>query len=146
MSGTGNGAAKALSVLDQLSAFRVKVHSFTTATTGVSGYVREPSAIDHIRIKQLAAAFSGGKKGDEDVQMPGYVIVPLLLCNADGSPVFDDYEAGIKYLGALESSVMAELVDNVLRLSGIGTRSVEAAEKNSSATQTSVSPSGSPVI
>jgi hypothetical protein len=119
---------------------RVKAHRFDG--THVSGWVREPSGTDWISIKQLDASVraSGGK----DAKLPGFAVVPLLLCDEGGKQVFPDYEEGMNYVRSLRSDALAELVNFTLKLSGLATLSVEEAEKKYSASPTSDSPSASP--
>lgn len=113
--------------LTGLLAARVKAHRFDGQH--VSGWIREPSGTDWISIQQLDAAIraSGGK----DAKLPGYAVVPLLLCDESGKRAFQDYEEGMAYIGSLRAEALSELVDFTLKLSGLATLSIENAEKKS---------------
>lgn len=123
-----------------LLAARVKVHRIQGKL--VSAWVREPSGTDWVSIKQIDAAIkaSGGDKAN----VPGYAIVPLLLCDENGEQAFPDYEKGMAYIRTLRSDALAELVDLMFEATGLKTLSIETAEKKSSASPTSDSLSDSP--
>lgn len=126
--------------LTGLLAGRVKAHRFDGAH--VAGWIREPSGTDWISIKQLDAAIRAS--GGEKAKVPGFAVVPLLLCDQAGKQVFPDYEEGMAYVRSLRSDALAELVDFTLKLSGLANLSVEEAEKKSSASPTSDSLTASP--
>jgi hypothetical protein len=113
--------------LTGLLAGRVKAHRFDG--THVSGWVREPSGTDWILIQQLDAAVRAN--GGAEAKLPGYAVVPLLLCDEAGQQVFPDYEKGMAYVRSLRSDALAELVDFALKLTGLAKLSVEEAEKKS---------------
>lgn len=130
-------------ILDRLRAHRVKVSPAETQALGTV-YFRDPSGTDWVRIQQLFRAVSGA--GSDAV--PGYLIVPLLMCEESGDLVFDNYDEGVAELSKLTPDALRQLTDACLDVTGIGAllrSGVETAEKNSSASPSSVSPTVSPL-
>lgn len=123
----------------RLDELRVRVHKREGQLVGVQ-YFREPSGADRINLATLQTALAN--KGVATT--PGHMALPIVLCDEHGGLLFDDYTAGLKYIESLQSDALQELTDLALEATGLGALTVEAAEKKSSASPTSTSPTDSP--
>lgn len=112
---------------------RLRQHRVAPVSADVEGlgtvYFRKPSGADWVRIQQLFATVrSGGGKS-----VPHYLIVPLLWCDADGTKLFPNYEAGVAELDQIDGAILGPLADACMRVTGVGDllrRGTETAEKN----------------
>ena len=110
-----------------LDRFRVKVHRVESTLMGEI-YFRDPSGTDYITISRLRAAVNGDNKEQD---LPGWLIVPLLLCDASGKLVFSEFEEGVAYFKSLTADALREVTHHCLTTTSLGELSVENAEKKS---------------
>ena len=94
-------------------------------------YLRRQSGEDQWRLLTVQSELAS--KGRDRVPVAAYVAVVLL--KSDGSPMFDDLEAGFQTLSRMDSTVLGRLYEHALRVTGLGERAVEDAEKKSSSSQ-----------
>lgn len=118
----------------------VRVHRVEGEVVG-EVFIREPSGADLVKIARLQAALASAGVNST----PSYLALPLLLCeDASGKPLFPDFDSGLQYIERLQAPALAELTALALKASGLDQLTVEAAEKKSSASPTSTSPTDSP--
>lgn len=103
-------------------------------------YMRRQSGEDHWRLLTLQNEFAKAKRD----RIPPAALVSWALVKADGTPQFEDIAEGFKTLAKIEKDALYELYDHALRLSGLGAKAVEDAEKKSSSSQSSNSGTSSP--
>jgi hypothetical protein len=77
-------------------------------------------------------------------RIPPALIVAVTLCRPDGEPLFDDLEEGFKRTRAIDGDVLTEMYGHALRVTGLGERALEEAEKKSSSSQSEESGTSSP--
>lgn len=76
--------------------------------------------------------------------IPPALIVALALCNEDGTPAFAELTDAITALDEITVEALDELYEHALRITGLGKKSLEDAEKKSSSSQSSESGTTSP--
>lgn len=111
-----------------LDGFRVKLHRVESPLLGRELYFRDPSGTDYITIARLRSAVVGDRK---DTDLPGWLVVPLLLCDQEGKLVFPDFEDGVSYFKSLSAEALREVTQLCLQATGLGEATVENAEKKS---------------
>jgi hypothetical protein len=94
-------------------------------TWGVA-YFRKISA--EARFSVLALQDEQQAKGHS---LPAAVAIAVTLCDESGALVYSDLAEGLKAINALPTAVHDELAGPAVRVSGLGARALEDAEKKS---------------
>lgn len=76
---------------------------------------------------------------DGKKRYPPKVITAIALCDEEGDPLFEEFDQTIKFVGKLNEKVQDELYEHALRVTGLGQRALEDAEKKYSSSQSSES-------
>jgi len=62
------------------------------------------------------------------------VVIAAALCDAEGAPLYE-FDVAVRWIGQQRAAVQDELFEHALRITGLGDRAVEDAEKKSSSSQ-----------
>lgn len=96
--------------------------------------VPTPEGILHVRAlngEERVSYFESisGEVTNSDKLKADHRVVAMQLCNEDGSPVFEDVEAGIQALLKWELDVLKPLADAIMKHSGLSADSQDNAAK-----------------
>lgn len=100
----------------------------------VSGHMR--TIIEEL--KEKVPPHSDGKH-----YLPPRVVVAFAICDDDGDPLWE-FDDAVARIGKLDEEHQNELFAHALRITGLGARAVEDAEKKSSSSQSDESGTTSP--
>lgn len=103
-------------------------------------YFRRRTGADRYRMLVIQSAL----EKQNVLAVPPALWVGVHLLNPDGSYVFANAEEGFLFIDSLDGEVVDELWGHFLRISGLGKRALETAEKKSSSSQSSDSGTTSP--
>jgi len=103
-------------------------------------YFRRQSGEDQWRLLTVQAELA--KQGRDRVPVAAYVAIVLL--KSDGSPMFEDVDAGFRAIARIDSEILGRLYEHALRVTGLGDRALEDSEKKSSSSQGSEPGTSSP--
>jgi hypothetical protein len=90
-------------------------------------FMRQRTGGDRYRFGLIQAQL----QKDGHTQVPPALVVAWALLDDKGEPLFKDLNEGYLFCNALEGELLLELYNEALRITGIGGRSFEDAEKKS---------------
>ena len=82
-----------------------------------------------ITVQEMVEAKPDGKK-----YLSPSVVIAAALCDAEGAPLYE-FDVAVRWIGQQRAAVQDELFEHALRITGLGDRAVEDAEKKSSSSQ-----------
>lgn len=102
-------------------------------TSAGAFYMRRTTGGDQYQLLLLRSVLQ--EKGH--THLPPALVVASALMNENGKPLFANLDQGFEFCNDLEDKLLDELYDHALRITGLGARAIEDAEKKSLSSQSS---------
>jgi len=134
-----NGAH--LDITERLNALQFDIEKIETKTRLGTIYMRQISGAERWNLLQIQAQLQG-----EGVRrLPPALVIAVALCKEDGSKAFEDLDAAFKLIdGKLTFAEVDEIFEHALRVTQLGKKALESAEKKYSSSQSDESGTNSP--
>jgi hypothetical protein len=126
-------------ILDRLSAQAPRVEQVDTSFGPF--WMQSISGERHFHFLKVQKDLT--EKGASTI--PPSFIVAVALCREDGTPLHADLDQTMQIIWRMDKDKMYELYDHALRVTGLGAKALEEAEKKSSSSQSLESGTTSPV-